>query len=444
MLVLTQEKTEKMPRGRKPKAKPPTKGERTARLMERILQLPTELVSAGLGNELLPPDPILLIHRPLKDPKTGGWVGHVEEPLGSYIQRVSIKNNVSQRPPFDHTMDPIYRRLIRDFIEGATMPESKVVALQSPGNQVAQSLEVQNLKFSVVDGLQRLYCFCIALLLALRREDLAGDGCISKDAWEEFAQCKFSSDDRLEATRELLRRTMRYEIFYGIGLSGLLHYMVTFNTGQRRMSLPVQLEIMRRPLIDQFEQANIQMFSDIDKLPGQQRPKDKFAASDLALATEAFLSANPQLTATEETERFLNENQAYLDDVGEIEDVVTTLAFLATKLQPAMERAYADDSSKRYILSGGGIFLVSLAAACGKIRQNINMKALEGMLERLLAEFKKFPSDPMNLEDYQKVLSGITSSRGKNIRRLVYDTFLRFFNGTTHRLDWTDTARQFT
>ena len=34
----------------------------------------------------------------------------------------------------------------------------------------------------------------------------------------------------------------------------LLHYMVTFNTGQRRMSLPVQLEIMQRPLIQELEQ----------------------------------------------------------------------------------------------------------------------------------------------------------------------------------------------
>jgi len=28
------------------------------------------------------------------------------------------------------------------------------------------------------------------------------------------------------------------------------------------------------------------------------------------------------------------------------------------------------------------------------------------------------------------------------MRRLVYDTFLRFFNGTTQRLDWADAARQ--
>ena len=38
---------------------------------------------------------------------------------------------------------------------------------------------------------------------------------------------------------------------------GLLHYMVTFNTGQRRMSLEVQLEIMQRPLLTYREAAAI-------------------------------------------------------------------------------------------------------------------------------------------------------------------------------------------
>ena len=51
---------------------------------------------------------------------------------------------------------------------------------------------------------------------------------------------------------------MRYQVFYNIDLAGLLHYMVTFNTGQRRMSLAVQIEIMQAPLIDSLEdQAHV-------------------------------------------------------------------------------------------------------------------------------------------------------------------------------------------
>jgi len=40
------------------------------------------------------------------------------------------------------------------------------------------------------------------------------------------------------------------------------------------------------------------------------QPKGKFAAADLVLATQAFINNNPQLSASPEAERFLNENQA--------------------------------------------------------------------------------------------------------------------------------------
>ena len=43
--------------------------------------------------------------------------------------------------------------------------------------------------------------------------------------------------------------------------------MVTFKTGQRRMSLAVQLEIMRQPLIEELEkQAQIPVWHELQKL----------------------------------------------------------------------------------------------------------------------------------------------------------------------------------
>jgi hypothetical protein len=50
--------------------------------------------------------------------------------------------------------------------------------------------------------------------------------------------------------------------------------------------------------------------------------------------------------------------------------------------------------------------------------------------------------DPLNLDAYQRTVTRITFARGKNIRRLVYDTFLRFFSGVTSELEWEDTAAQ--
>ena len=105
------------------------------------------------------------------------------------------------------------------------MPEVKVAALDAP-----------DIRYSIIDGLQRLYCYCIALLLVLRREHLVYEGVIPADAWTSCAESVQSTGDARQGTAALLQRVIRYEVFAEIDLSGLLHDMVTFNTGQRRMS----------------------------------------------------------------------------------------------------------------------------------------------------------------------------------------------------------------
>ena len=72
------------------------------------------------------------------------------------------------------------------------------------------------------------------------------------------------------------------------------------------------------------------------------------------------------------------------------------------------------------------------------------MKMLDGALDKLKNLLEKSVEDPLNLDDYTKALATITTSRGKAIRRLVYDTFLRFFGGATSELEWLDTASQIT
>lgn len=454
--VETEDKKNEEPkkmRGRKIKAaakpkppKPPTKLERVEKLRNRILDLKEDLIRRGYGQYLPPPGGLQLTGESEPDPKTGGIIGTVVEPLGLYIQRVSVKDNFSQRPPYDHTRDPIYKRLIRDFISGAAMPASKVAALSQTGNdRKLQSLDEMGIQFSVIDGLQRLYCFCIGILLVLDREKVVEEGLLPADAWEYFKETVNASGEAQGATRKLLQRPIRFEIFYQIDLAGLLHYMVTFNTGQRRMGLPTQLEIMQRPLIGELEQrAKIPVWMDLDKLPGEQQPKDRFAASTLVLATQAFITNNAQLTATEEAERFLNEDQAYLDNVGDIEDVVRTLKRITTELHPAVMEVYAGDPNRRYILSGGGTFLLALVAACGYVRNRGNMKMLDGAIDKLVDLIKRPVEDPLSLEGYARALNNITTSRGRATRRLVYDTFLRFFSGATTQLEWEDTVRQIT
>jgi hypothetical protein len=211
---LAQEETT-LPRGWRPKrGKAPTKLERLEKLRERLLTLGQDLLAEGFGAQVPPPGPSRLTAEAIHDPKTGGWIGHVEEPLGTYIQRVSIVGNFSQRPPFDHIIDPIYRRLIRDFIAGAVMPEVKVAVLSGTGSETkVAALDAPDIRYSRIDGLQWLYCFCIALLLVLRREHLVQEGVIPADAWTDFAESVQSTGDARQGTAALLQRVIRYEVF---------------------------------------------------------------------------------------------------------------------------------------------------------------------------------------------------------------------------------------
>jgi hypothetical protein len=221
-------------RGRKAaaraKVKAPTKVERQEILRERIKHSTDALDAAGFGGLLTIPGAVKPIAPETPDVKTGGFIGHIEEDLGTYIRRVSIVDNFYQRQPFDHLNDKIYLRLIRDFILKAAMPEAKVAALDGRGGRL-KSLLGKDTKYSAIDGLQRLFCYCISILVVWQRENLIADRCITKEAWEYLKGAVEKTGDPKSAVEEILKRKTRYEVFWNIDLEGLLHYLVTFNTG---------------------------------------------------------------------------------------------------------------------------------------------------------------------------------------------------------------------
>jgi hypothetical protein len=289
-----------------------------------------------------------------------------------------------------------------------------------------------------------LYCFLIAVLLIWRRERLVQDGLIPEEAWNFFAPSVNRLGEPQPATENLLQRVIRYEMFYAISLAGLLHYMVTFNSSQRRMSLRVQLEIMKKPLIEHLKSEGIPIWEDLGRMPGEQRPKDKFLASDIVLATQAFITHNAQVTKSVETERFLDENQPYLDNIGDITDIMRTLKRISGEVHAKITQAYEANPNQCYLMTTGDPFLLGFVAACGYVRNRGNMEILDKALDRLLAEFERAETDPLRFDDYQRALDMIDASRGKEARRLVDDTFRRFFLGVTTDLDWLDTASQIT
>jgi hypothetical protein len=95
-------------------------------------------------------------------------------------------------------------------------------------------------------------------------------------------------------------------------------------------------------------------------------------------------------------------------------------------------------------MTNGDPFLLGFVAACGYVRNRSNMEILDKALDRLLGEFDRPEADPLRIESYHRALDVINASRGRDARRLVDDTFRRFFLGVTTDLDWLDTASQIT
>src|ERR1700722_21032175 len=147
------------------------------------------------------------------------------------------------------------------------------------------------------------------------------------------------------------------------------------------MSLQVELEIMRKPLIDEIEAAaSIIVFRDsldIEATGKTQKPRDQFAASDIAVAAEAFITNNAQTSQKEIAEELLEKDSGYMAtgvDVGDIADVVNMLKRVAQDIHPLMLLVYADEPGKKFYFSGGGTFLTGFTAACGYVRKRNTMK----------------------------------------------------------------------
>ena len=84
---------------------------------------------------------------------------------------------------------------------------------------------------------------------------------------------------------------------------------------------------------------------DIEAQGRTQKPKEQFAASDLAVAAEAFITNNPQASQKELAEDFLEKDGAYASgvDIGDIADVVMMLTRVAKNIHPAMLDVYKAD-----------------------------------------------------------------------------------------------------
>ena len=73
------------------------------------------------------------------------------------------------------------------------------------------------------------------------------------------------NQEDLENKDEVLKQVIRVEFYLGLNREGVLYRMLTLNTGQTRMSLRHQIEMIYRDLLFKDNDAHLVFLKDTDK-----------------------------------------------------------------------------------------------------------------------------------------------------------------------------------
>jgi hypothetical protein len=378
---------------------------------------------------IIPETSIKVIGESLPDSKTGASVVNALASVAFLLTKFSGLSHWFQRKTYHHTRDPIYQRLIVAILKGYYVPPLRVAAVCDDG--VVEDLKDAT-DWTLIDGLQRTTCYIIAVLMAALGEELVEMGCIDSQIWSETFR------DHAEACDidELLRRQQQMEVFYQIGLPGVLHFMLLLNGAQRQMPAKIQLELMNIPLVKLLEQKGIQLQKEQEKAANNKMERSSFKGSNLIIGVQGYMQKNPQVMTTEETESFLSDEREYLEPpVEDMADVIQVLQILTGPLHKALLRMF--DST---ILSEGEVFTTALMAAAGKYADMTSFNQLSAALKRLVADVEA-GKDPIAIDTYWDVYRGLKAGKGRKIRSIICAGFLEYFRGNCKQIEWEENAR---
>lgn len=183
-----------------------------------------------------------ILTKPIKDKRIDAHNVICEMSMREYYELVkdSMKKNVLQRGRVPSAKS-IYSLLKDDLITGCIMPP----IVLSIFSDFENSHEVEDIKdyiqrnkenLIILDGLQRTFTI--------------------QEIYKEYIQ----QDDN-----SVLNHFVRVEIYLGLNREGVLYRMLTLNTGQTKMNLRHQIEMIYRDLVFDQKESQIRFLRDDDK-----------------------------------------------------------------------------------------------------------------------------------------------------------------------------------
>ncbi|AEL25873.1 hypothetical protein [Cyclobacterium marinum] len=307
-----------------------------------------------------------------------------------------------------------YTRLKEDTKKGALLPPITLAINPSKVSEFNETLKSKNsekLKIDLIkssdlyilDGLQRSYII----------KDLIDEG------------VTFKTD-----------QTLLIEIWFESKIEHLIYRLIVLNSGQKPMSMRHQVELLFTTLKTEIEETIPDLNIYVEKDSQIRSSAKKFSFDRIVNAYYSFLTKSPEVKRDNLIVQKLNEddilssneeelNESYNHFINYLKkycelDVKLFRAYSSEVKGPNFKNWLADENTLKGFFSAIGRY-----ASDDKKRDRID-KALENLIQSFSDSIK----DPLYLEKFAEIKSGIDPKRynvGNETRRLIMDGFREFF-----------------
>ena len=335
----------------------------------------------------------------------------------------------------------VYKRLTQDLKENALIPPISLIIRKASKVQKAikDTNELKNIErqinekikngdLLILDGLQRTYCMLNVI--------------------EEL---KDSADEK----KDFCNTRIRAELWYNIKYTAILYKMLVLNTGQVKMSMRHQIEILNIPLRDKISEIastkgvllKFSTYRDKSKRVTNDIYNYKF--SNIIEGLTAFITQNPIVDKTNEVVKEL-ERMKFVEEHSDPkmlskEEEIQEFTEILIKLDEFLWRKYKDPlktqdeegkevklpwTSRKEIMNSSPI-LAGIFASFGKIFGNDRDKYTKRG-KKFFQILESVTDDPLKLEIMSDLLQdekGRSAKFGETTRNFFFHALMEFFNG---------------
>ncbi len=316
----------------------------------------------------------------------------------------------------------VFDRLRQDLKKGTVIPSISIASKKDISPDQKQ-LELNEEDVYILDGLQRTYA-----LIDIKKE--------------------LENNDTEKG--KFLERELRFEIWLYKSVESLLYKMIVLNTGQTRMSMRHQIEILNKPFIDDFKKYAFKTDPSIDieiftwKDSGQKREKQyQYVLADLTMfflsfaEGTAFVEKDNMVIELIDKINFLNNYSGIKEKYGEdniiykeFTNLIIKMDNLLCKKYPSSTISSFDSYTEGNFLMKSRTFLSGFLGAYGQIYSN--NKDLYGQKKKDFFDLlSSDDTDPLSLNTLTDVIRDLKAKSkrwGDTEREYFYNVFVEFIN----------------